>query len=256
MLDHLKRLVNEGFFLCASAGLIPQISVTHKYGFNPDVGSGAFETIWDEGGDYPWMSSAAQFDLVSTSSDDVFDTGSGAQVVRIYGLDENWDSIIEDVELNGLTPVTTINSFLRVNEMTLPAESEGKTFTAKDGVGNITLKDGANVQAKIINGNNRSLMSVYSLPRNVTGFLCYGAATVGKGKEVRIQFKTREFSGVFQVAFDCFIYENTLDRPFVLPRRIEPKTDFDVRAIADIANVEVSCNYDLILIEDIVIPSV
>lgn len=248
MLDITRRLMNEEFLMLAAAGFIPQVSVVHKYGFNSKVGSGAFETIWDEGGAYTFMSAAAQLDLVSSSADDTFDTGSGAQVVRIFGLDENWDSLIEDVELDGLTPVTTAGAFLRINEMSLPAESEGKTFTAKDAVGNLLLKDGATVQARITNGNNRSLMSVYSLGRDVTGFLFYGGATVGKNKEVRIQFKTREFNGVFVVAFDCFIYENVINRPFTIPRRIEAKTDFDVLGKADQADVEVSCNYDMVLI--------
>lgn len=52
-------------------------------------------------------------DISSSSVADIA-AGTGAQSVRIHGLDASWTAITEDVALNGTTVVTTAKTFRRV----------------------------------------------------------------------------------------------------------------------------------------------
>ena len=80
--------------------------------------------------------------LASTSANDV-NLGLGAWAVRVSGLDENYDKQSETVVLNGQTPVTLANTYIRIthltvvqagtsghNEGTIYIASSSDTFTA------------------------------------------------------------------------------------------------------------------------------
>jgi len=64
--------------------------------------------------DYPFPTSAVKLEIASTSTDDTI-TGTGMRTILIRGLDANYDTITEVLELNGRTPVITTNNFIRVN---------------------------------------------------------------------------------------------------------------------------------------------
>ena len=58
---------------------------------------------------------AHKLDVTSSSAnDDGSPAGTGAQIIRILGLDADYNRIYEDVVLNGTTIVITANKFLRV----------------------------------------------------------------------------------------------------------------------------------------------
>ena len=59
----------------------------YKFGYNPDV-NGDEETVWEQGGNYPWLDSAVTMFVSSTSVNDT-SGGSGANTILIQGLDEN-----------------------------------------------------------------------------------------------------------------------------------------------------------------------
>lgn len=115
-------------------GSVPGYTRVALLGHNPDIPTASAEDVWEGGGDYPLLAAASQLEIVSTSAADAA-AGTGARTVLIQGLDANWLPISETLTLNGTTPVTTVNSYLRINLMT--------TVTAGSGgqnAGDLTLR--------------------------------------------------------------------------------------------------------------------
>ena len=65
------------FYLAVQQGKVPGYSMVNKFGYNSSIGSGAFETIWETGNNYPWQTTQATLDVVSdNANDDVVGTRS------------------------------------------------------------------------------------------------------------------------------------------------------------------------------------
>jgi len=81
---------NIPFYLAVQQGKVPGYSMVNKFGYNPTIGSGSFETIWETGDNYPYQSTAVTVDVVSDdTNDDV--AGTGARTLRIQGLDGSYN---------------------------------------------------------------------------------------------------------------------------------------------------------------------
>jgi hypothetical protein len=86
------------------------------FGNNNSLQNGVFEDVWNGGGDIPWQTAAAKVKVVSSNAaDDATGPGIGLQSVEIHGLDANGADIEEILELNGVTPVESALSYLRVS---------------------------------------------------------------------------------------------------------------------------------------------
>lgn len=59
--------------MAVAKGSVPGVSGACKFGYNPDVAT-SFETVWDVGGTYPYLSAATTLDVVS---DDAADAAAG-----------------------------------------------------------------------------------------------------------------------------------------------------------------------------------
>lgn len=92
------------------------VSTWNKWGYNNDVDTGSEEIIASWGGVWQPPTAAETVDFVSTSANDT-SGGTGLNSIVIYGIDENRESIIEVLTLNGLTPVTTVNTYFGVNRV-------------------------------------------------------------------------------------------------------------------------------------------
>ena len=114
-------------------------------------------------------SSATVMQVASTSASDDL-TSTGAEVVRISGLNSDWNPITEDVTLNGVADVATTNSFLRINEVLVVRSNNGANDafnigtisineTGHDGSGNPNTE----VYATIEIGKNKSTLGIYSV---------------------------------------------------------------------------------------------
>jgi hypothetical protein len=88
----------------------------NKWGYNDDVDTGGEEIIASWGGVWQPPTTAETVDFVSTSANDT-SGGTGLNSIVIYGIDENRESIIEVLTLNGLTPVTTVNTYFGINRV-------------------------------------------------------------------------------------------------------------------------------------------
>ena len=91
---------------------------------------------------------------------------SGARV-QISGLDGNWNAITEVVTLDGLTPVVTTNSFIRINSMAMTAPAIGQTSN----VGIITAKHNSSTLSQINPSIGRTQAGIYTVPSGYTLFV-------------------------------------------------------------------------------------
>lgn len=129
---------------------------------------GVEEVIWEApSATYPFPAAAAVVDLVSDSAnDDGIAPLSGAQVVAVVGLDGTGTFVFDVVTMNGLTPVTTTQTFLRTFAVFVAAA--GSTGYNE---GNITVEHLGNVVDYMSAGNSTSSKAVGAVPTNHAMFL-------------------------------------------------------------------------------------
>ena len=147
-------------------GAVPGYTRVALLGHNPDIPAATAEDVWEGGGNYPLLAAASQLEVVSTSASDAA-AGTGARTVLIQGLDANWLPISETVTLNGTTPVTTVNSYLRVNLMTTTSAGSGG-----QNAGDLTLRvaGGGTTQSIARAGYGFGRQAVYTVADNTSLF--------------------------------------------------------------------------------------
>lgn len=103
--------------------------------------------------------------IASTDVDDTL-AGAGARSVRIFGLDANWNPIIEDVNLNGQTDVTTTKLFLRINQLLVLAAGASGFNEGNISINETGHTDGdpdTEIYGTIELGKNISTLGIYSV---------------------------------------------------------------------------------------------
>jgi hypothetical protein len=159
-----NEVSNIPYYLAVAQGLVPNNSQVNIFAFSDNVKTGTPVTLWELTGTttYAFPTSAVQMTLVSTSASD--DTRA---TILINGLDSNWDQISETIALNGTSNVTTVNSYLRINNMIMTSTGTGQTTN----VGTITAKNGGITYSVISIGVGRSQAAVYTVPNGYTMYL-------------------------------------------------------------------------------------
>lgn len=92
---------------------------------------------------------------------------TGASVFYVQGLDASWNEQDEFVILNGVTPVATVNSFIRQYR----ARVLGPNASESAGAVTSTAQTDGTISCQVIAGINQSLMSIYTVPTGKTGYL-------------------------------------------------------------------------------------
>lgn len=130
-----------------------------KWGVNVTLDAvTAPEDVIGEGGLQYW---AAVEDYVDVTSTNVADTvgGTGCQAIHIEGLNMDFEHLHEDVSLNGLTVVSSLQKFYRVNRAYGIRAGSGQT-----NVGDIQLHDGTGIMAMILAGRGQTTKATYTVP--------------------------------------------------------------------------------------------
>jgi len=148
------------------------IFLVNGFGQNPDIDGAGNEDIWGGGNFYPGFPDTVgeTVSVVSTSANDTI-AGTGAKVVRVYGLDANGDMQEEDFNLNGVTPVVGVKIFTRSHRsVVLQSGSNNMAFN----LGDITVRHtvtAANIFNIITIGLNESRAAVYTVPKGFTAYV-------------------------------------------------------------------------------------
>lgn len=143
-----------------------RVLAIRKFAEIENLSTSSDEDIWDAGGILSLLSSAETMSIASTSANDTLG-GSGAQIILIDGLDNDYNLIQEVINLSGTTPVVTVNSYIRVHRLRVVFSGTGKTNA---GVITATASTAATTQAQILAGKSITRMSHFTIPNGYTGF--------------------------------------------------------------------------------------
>ena len=107
----MSYIGNKDFLLEVAKGNIVGHSFINKFGQNEDIGTGAFEDIWDGGGTYNYpIDGTAPITKIDSSTTDTVD-------IEVQGLDINGALVTQTKTLTGTTPVTLETPLWRVFRM-------------------------------------------------------------------------------------------------------------------------------------------
>jgi hypothetical protein len=236
------------FYLAVQQGKVAGYSMVNKFGYNSSIGSGAFETIWETGGQLIFQTTAQTVNVVSDNvNDDV--AGTGARTLRIQGLDSSFDLVEETVDMDGTTTVTTTQTFLRVFRMSV--ETAG---TSENNEGDITAtySSTTDTAATITAGNGQTLMTVYTIPNGYTGYLLSLNISSGKDQELQAKVITRDTTvtnAAFQTKQFLDIRGGLTTINLNAVTVITEKTDIQVDAKAS-STSSAAASFDLLLVQD------
>ncbi len=245
-----------------SQGLLPNHSTVNKFGNTINADAGIPTDVWTGSITTPtWVAptQARIHDIVSTSaSDDGSPVGVGARAIRIWGL-INWDTkeVFEDLILNGLTDVPTVNAYVIIHRMKV-IDSGTTSIT----VGSITATaqtDGT-VTAIIGPDEGQSQMAIYGLPSVQDAYLTsYFAVAKSAGGAIKLidieclmnPFPDRQLpsfvkshSGGITTTGGSFFEKQFNPYP-----KIEGPAIVKIKVISDQNDSEVSAGFDLIVVD-------
>jgi hypothetical protein len=227
-----QRGTDVPFRTRVSMGKVVDARPLFVFGFNPDV-QNVEETIWDHGGVYPYPSSAIQMTISSSSA-------STNAVVSIVGLGAGYVEQTEIITLNGQTPVTTAKSYLRINGMSaLTGTVAGSIYL---GDGTVTSGVPAVVYARIINGNNRTEMGLYTVPAGYEFYMDRGDVSSGSESgnafiTARLMYRLQDL--LFQTGAKVTLHNARIDFVFDYPLLFPAGTDIETRALCSKAQSNV-----------------
>ena len=240
-------LTSAPWYLQVARGLVTGTSYESRSAYNPDCAGGTAESIWVDGGIYPyttWDGTAQKLYIISTSASD---TG---QTIYIDGLDANYNHINETIVTNGTTAVVTTQNYIRIHTATIVSNNTPN-------VGEITfrLASGAGtVVAHISAGLSITKLSQYTVPAGKTAYITYGDCTTfrtGSGNiGARLVMMVRPYGQTFVAAFMAEVVNGYYRNDFTIPMMVPEKSDIDVQIVADGNGTQVTCNYQLLLVDN------
>jgi hypothetical protein len=151
----------EPFDLQVARSQIAGHQQINVFGYQPAVTTTSIP-VWENAAVYVYPTVASTLTLVSTSASD-----NTSASVLIGGLDANFNPISETLFLNGVTGVTTVNSYFRINSMVLVSPGSGQNTN----VGVITLKQTTNTLSQINVGIGKSQSTIYTVPNGYTFYV-------------------------------------------------------------------------------------
>lgn len=231
------------FGIRMGAGLIANARPVFVFGFNPDV-QNVEETVWDHGGVYAYPSSAVTMTVSSSAA-------TTNAVVSIVGLGAGYVEQTELVTTNGQNAVSTTKQYLRINAVSaLTGTIDDSIYV---GTGTVTGGIPANVYARIINGNNRTEMGLYTVPAGHTLYLTRGNVSHGSDSSAyitsRLMYRLNGF--LFQTAAKVTLNNKFIDFVFDNAIALPEKSDLETRAICSKQQTNaVSTSFQGILVAD------
>jgi len=256
----VSRQFSRDFLIDVQRGLIPGHSMVHKFGRNDGVPSGS----WVHVSLLPFAvanfrTSAATMRIKAGGN--VADTaaaGAGAREVTIQGIDSTFVELAEAIVTNGaLVSAATTASFWRVHRAWVSAAG---AYTGNN-TGIVTIEDsgGAADMMVIGAGEGQSQYTGWSVPAGKTAYLLSIHVTVDSNKTTNIRVFTRNSFDDVAVPFvakrlklfwDGIESPGFVYKPYGPELSIPEKSDIWVEAYGDGAVSHVSCDFELLCIDN------
>lgn len=243
----------EPFELQVSRGQISWHRSVVVFGYNSDVDT-AVETVWPHGGILGFPAAALQ---LSVSSDNANDTsaGTGARTVYLEGLDANYNVISETVTLNGQTAVTTVRSYLHINNCYVLTAGSGNSAagTIYFGTGVVTAGVPATVYDVIQFDYNARITGSYTIPAGYTGYVSQGLFSSGQSSgtgPVTGRLMTRGTNNIRMTAAVTTVNNSAADYAFEYPLAVPEKTTVEAQAVGTGNNNACSSMFIILLVKN------
>lgn len=226
------------FNLQVARGQIAGHSTVNIYGYQAAVAQ-TFIPLWENATAYAYPPSATVMNLAGSNGD----TAS----ILITGLNSLYELTTETVVLNGTTPVPTVNSYLRINSMSVSVGS------ATNPAGVVTLKDLTNttIYAQINAGVGRTQAAIYTVPAGYTFYLSRVDlnTSLNGNNFVTYRNRTASVTGVVTLTQQApFAISYNAQR--VMPRPFVEKTDIQLQALVASSTGAVSVSAEGYLIKN------
>lgn len=242
----------EPFGLQVARNQIQGHQSVQVFGYNPDIDSSE-ETVWPDGGLIPHPSAESVLKISSTDANDTA-AGTGARTVFISGVDGNYNTVSETVELDGQTAVNTTNSYLYVNQMYVVTTGSGgvNAGAINAGTGTVTLGVPAVLYDLIAAGFNQRTTGHYCVPAGYTGYMVSGLITAGQASGstgVTAYLKQHGPDGILRVGAISTLNNGSVQYEFDPPYVIPEKNCVGASAIGASNNNSVSSFFNIVLIK-------
>lgn len=202
-------------------GLVKNASVRNIFGYNGTIGT-TYVPAWEVAGVYVYPTENLTMTVTSNAAD------AGA-VIRIIGLDSNYNIVSEDVTLSGTGTTTTTKKFFRINDIiTINADLIPNGCPIND----VTVSSGGKTYAKMLGGSGRNQASIFSVPAGHSFYLyrinAFCATAIQNNRELFFRNFVNNARGVtFRVAESSF--RDVLDIQRRFPFRYEETTDLQLQ---------------------------
>lgn len=251
----MSYIGTKEFFFEVSKGKVAGHSSKVIFGHNPDVATGAAESIWIAGGNLVLLASAETMNIKSTSASDT-SAGTGVRTVRITGLNASYVETSETITMNGTTNVLTVNSYLRVHEIMALTAGTGQINAGEI---TATASTAATVQCQLMTGQGTSENIQITIPAGKTGYIIhamFSAAKPAGGGTPIIElsgqisnFASNVWNTVFNIQMDTTVSNIIeLNQPVQIP--IPEKTDIRILVSTTANNTIVFGRLFLILVDN------
>lgn len=196
---------------------------------------------------YSFPSSPVQMTIVSTSADDD-SAGTGARILLIRGNITDNVELFEAILLDGTTPVTTVNEYLRINSIVVvSAGTDGKNQ------GTITLKNGSDLLAQINIGINISRTAIYSVPSGSTALFATLNILTGKDGNgtVTVHGRLPSLGNLDLSSFEQETYQNQVRFGDIFRAPFAEGSDIEITGYSETGTgtSKLSTNFELLIVD-------
>ena len=164
--NNLGERVRRDFEFQAAAGTMPGVAVHHVFGYD-DVIELARHPVWPGVGAYDYFTDSQALSIVSGSVNDTY-KGSGGWILRIIGLDCNYEVQMEDVLLRGTTPVISQGEYIRVYHAVI---LQSGTLDGLDDILTITGARDGKIIGNLSGAWNLMTNAVFTVPAHTNAYL-------------------------------------------------------------------------------------
>jgi hypothetical protein len=249
--------VTEPFELQLARGHIEGHKQVFVWGYNASLDANTEETIWTYGGILQHPSAATQMTVSSSSANDAA-AGTGARAVLVEGLDADYNEASELVTLNGQTAVTTANSYLRIQSLTVatvgtPGPTGANAGQIFIGTGTVTAGQPATVYGHIATGEGRSLTAHWTVPARHKAYIISGGVSSGldtSSHAIVGRLKLHTEAGVAMTAAAVSFANSSVDFDFAYPIAVPEKTCVSATAKSNKAGINSSANFQIVYLEE------
>lgn len=252
------------FLIEVARGNVAGATIVHKFGRNGDIANGTSEDINSQGGIYVWPTSPMTLEAISASANDD-SGGTGARVITIQGLDENFDAVEEDITMNGTSAsVATTATFIRVNRAFVKTAGTYSSTSVGANAGTITVRiESAGATQILIELEGalpigQSQIARYTVPNGKTAYMLSASLNVESTKNADIFCWQRQGADIVvapftskRLVFQFDAISGSADfNPDSPSDPFPEKTDIWLSALANSANTRVEADFELLVIDN------